>query len=116
VKGHQDSIHFYFASKDSYDTSERITLKYTVCGLEILSLNDPVRAIFLYSRDGSKAFDPRMDYLPWYNVDYSAMDHTTYPMSNECKIDDYTVVEDSYNVPKLVSIDKQCVDYWKYGK
>ena len=32
TKGHQDTIHFYLASKDSYDTSVKVTLKYTVCG------------------------------------------------------------------------------------
>jgi len=31
-KGHQDTVYFYLASENSYDTSVRITLKYTVCG------------------------------------------------------------------------------------
>jgi hypothetical protein len=74
VKGHQDWVHFYFASKDSYDTSEMITLKYTVCGLEILTLNDPVRAIFLYSRNGTNEYEHRTEHLLWFNVDFSAMD------------------------------------------
>jgi hypothetical protein len=39
-----------------------------------------------------------------------------YPRSKECGIDDYTLVEDSFNVPILVHEAKQCVDYWQYGK
>jgi hypothetical protein len=58
-------------------------------------LNDPVRAIFLYSRNGTNEYEPRAEYLSWFNVDYSAMDKTTYVRSEECLIDDYTLVEDS---------------------
>jgi hypothetical protein len=53
IKGHQDTMNFYLASKDSYDTSIKVTLKYTVCGQEKVSLNDPIRSIFLYSRNGT---------------------------------------------------------------
>jgi hypothetical protein len=94
-KGHQDTVKFYLASKDSYDTSVQIILKYTICGMEVLTLNDPVRAIFLYSRNGTNEIEPRSEYLSWYSVDYSAMDRVTYLRSKECVIDDYTLREDS---------------------
>jgi hypothetical protein len=58
-------------------------------------LNDPVRAIFLYSRNGTIPYEPRSEYLDWYNVDWSGMDRATYVRSEECVIDDYTIVEDS---------------------
>jgi hypothetical protein len=93
TKGHQDTIYFYLASKDSYDTSVQITLKYTVCGQEVISLNDPMRAIFLYSRNGTHNYEPRNEYNAWYSVDFSAMDTTTYPRSNECIIDDYSLMQ-----------------------
>jgi hypothetical protein len=67
-----------------------------------VTLNDPIRAIFLYSRNGTHALEPREEYRTWYNVDWSAMDKATYPKSEECVIDDYTVVEDSFNVPTLI--------------
>ena len=58
-KGHQDTLLFYVGATDTYDTSALFTLKYTVCGQEIVSLNDPVRAIFLYSRNGTTDYEPR---------------------------------------------------------
>ena len=94
-KGHQDILKFYLASKDSYDTSVQLTLLYTVCGMEVLTLNDPVRAIFLYSRNGTNEIESRTEHLQWFNVDYSAMNRSTYLRSEECKIDDYTLREDS---------------------
>jgi hypothetical protein len=63
--------------------------------MEILSLNDPVRAIFLYSRNGTNEYEDRTEHLLWFNVDYSAMDQVTYLRSQECKIDDFTLREDS---------------------
>ena len=63
--------------------------------MEVITLNDPVRAIFLYSRNGTNEFEPRTEHLLWYNVDYSAMDRVTYARSEECSIDDYTLREDS---------------------
>jgi hypothetical protein len=87
-------------------------LKYTVCGQEVVSLNDPLRAIFLLSRDGTKDFQAMQDHIPWYNVDWSSMDKTTYPKSEECVIDNYSIVEDSYNNPVHVEADKKCIDSW----
>jgi hypothetical protein len=91
-------------------------LKYTVCGQEVISLNDPLRAIFLYSRNGSHAYEPRAEHIAWYNVDWSEMDTSTYSRSQECVIDDYSVVEDSYNVPILVETSKTCIDFYSHGK
>jgi hypothetical protein len=51
-----------------------VSLKYTVCGQEVISLNDPIRAIFLYSRNGTTDYEPRNEYLNWFNVDFSKMD------------------------------------------
>jgi hypothetical protein len=56
----------------------------------------------LYSRNGTHAYEPRSEYLDWYNVDWTNMDKDTYPRTEECKIDNYNVVEDSYNVPTLI--------------
>jgi hypothetical protein len=50
-------------------------------------------------------------YGSWYSVDFSAMDKVTYPKYNECAIDEYTVIEDSYNSPTLVLTDKECINY-----
>ena len=63
--------------------------------MEVLTLNDPVRAIFLYSRNGTNETEPRTEHLSWYSVDFSAMDTATYPRCKECVIDDYTLREDS---------------------
>jgi len=63
--------------------------------MEVLSLNDPVRAIFLYSRNGTNEIEPRKEHLSWFSVDYSAMDRATYLRSEEGVIDDYTLREDS---------------------
>jgi hypothetical protein len=115
-KGHQDTIYFYLASSESYDTSVQLTLKYTVCGQEVISLNNPLRAIFLLSRDGLNAYDQKQDHLAWYSVDYSSMDTTTYPKHNECIIDDYTVIEDSYNAPTLIQEGKECTNFYANGK
>jgi hypothetical protein len=89
-----------------------MTLKYTVCGQEVITLNDPVRAIFLYSRNGTHEYEPRNEYLTWYNVDWSAMDKATYTKSEECVIDNYNIVEDSYNNPVHVEAGKKCIDSW----
>jgi hypothetical protein len=83
-------------------------LKYTVCGQEVVSLNDPIRAIFLYSRNGTNEYEPRTEHLNWFTVDWSAMDKTTYIRSEECVIDDYTIVEDSQNAPVLVTEGYEC--------
>jgi hypothetical protein len=79
-------------------------------------LNDPVRAIFLYSRNGTIPYEPRSEYLGWYNVDWSAMDTSTYLRSQECVIDNYNIVEDSYNNPILIAQDKQCIENYAFGK
>jgi hypothetical protein len=81
-----------------------------------VTLNDPIRAIFLYSRNGTHAYEPRSEYLAWFNVDWGAMDKTNYPKSEECVIDEYTVVEDSYNEPTLIAAGKECVNYYTQGK
>jgi hypothetical protein len=75
-----------------------------------------VRAIFLYSRNGTNEYEDRTEHLTWYNVDWSAMDTSTYIRSQECVIDDYTLVEDSQNAPILKQTGKECVNYWTYGK
>jgi hypothetical protein len=77
-----------------------------------LTLNDPIRAIFLYSRNGTHSSEPRSEYLSWYNVDWSAMDQVTYSRSQECVIDDYTLIEDSYNAPILVEQGKECANFF----
>jgi hypothetical protein len=81
-----------------------------------VSLNDPLRAVYLFSRDGTKDYEAKSDHLPWYSVDWSAMDKVTYPKSEECVIDDYTVVEDSYNEPILIEEGKECKNFYSYGK
>jgi hypothetical protein len=48
----------------------------------------------LYSRNGTHAYEPRSEYLDWYNVDWTNMDKVRYPRTEECKIDHYNVVED----------------------
>jgi hypothetical protein len=116
VRGHQDIIHFYFASKDSYDTSEMITLIYTVCGLETIILNDPARAVFLLSRDGTLDYEKRTDHLDWFTVEWDGMDKSTYLKSEECGIDHYNLIEDSQNAPVLVAEGKECVNSWRFGK
>jgi hypothetical protein len=70
----------------------------------------------LYSRNGTHAYEPRSEYLGWYNVDWMNMDKVTYPRTEECKIDHYNIVEDSYNVPILQETGKYCVDFWRFGK
>jgi hypothetical protein len=84
--------------------------------MEVLTLNDPVRAIFLYSRNGTNEYEPRAEHLTWFSVDYSAMDTVTYPRCNECVIDDYTLREDSQNAPILVVEGKECINSWRFGK
>jgi hypothetical protein len=44
------------------------------------------------------------------------MDKVAYPKSEECVIDDYTVVEDSYNAPTLIENSKECIDFYNQGK
>jgi hypothetical protein len=75
-----------------------------------------MRAIFLYSRNGSNEYEPRTEHLSWFSVDWSAMDKVTYPKTEQCVIDDYTLVEDSQNAPVLVEAGKECVNHWTYGK
>jgi hypothetical protein len=91
TKGHQDTINFYLASKDSYDTSVKVTLKYTVCGQETISLADSAVASFLLSRDGTIPYHPVSDHTSWYQVSHSSMDTSTYTMSSQCGIDELTV-------------------------
>ena len=87
TKGHQDTIHFYLASKDSYDTSVKVTFKYTVCGQETISLTDSAVAYFLLSRDGTKPYEAVSDHTSWYQVSHTGMDITTYPLATTCGID-----------------------------
>ena len=44
------------------------------------------------------------------------MDKASYVRSEECIIDDYTLVEDSQNTPVLVVEGKEFVNSWAFGK
>lgn len=102
--------------KESRPTVDPVAGVAVVGIMEVLTLNDPIRAIFLYSRNGTNEFEARTEHLLWYNVEWSAMDKTTHSRSEECVIDDYTFVEDSQNAPILVEVGKECVNHWTYGK
>jgi hypothetical protein len=79
-----------------------------------------MRAIFLFSRNGTNNTEPLNDYTSWYNVDWSQMDNLTYPRSHECVIDDYNLIEDTYDAPHLIANFSQCngttilSDTWSY--
>jgi hypothetical protein len=93
TKGHQDTINFYLASKDSYDTSVKVTLKYTVCGQETILLADSAVAYFLLSRDGTIPYHPVSDHTTWYQVTHTNMDTILYPLATSCTIDQYHLVD-----------------------
>ena len=86
-------IFFYFGSTDSYDTSERISLKFTICGQEIISLVKDERAVFLWSRDATIDYERYQLFHNWYYQSFSNMNQVTYPRSQECSIDKFTLYE-----------------------
>ena len=84
--------------------------------MEVLTLNDPVRAIFLYSRNGLTSptslwseLESRTEHLLWYNVDYSTMDKVTwFSFVNEHDPqDDDRIVTDIVKTAKKASKAKE---------